>query len=262
MSSPLVGTHFPLAQPPVRSQFASMSVTPTDFTGFRPAALGFLRDLSRNNQKAWFEAHRDAYESEVRAPLRALLEALDLQLARIAPELTADLKRSIFRINRDIRFSKDKSPYKTHASFWVNHRRAGGGGPHVHGGAGLYFHIEPRASMVAAGFWMPPAPMLARIRATLSEDARGFKAALNAMPKRWGKLSEEAMLRRLPRGFTEADPGAPWLRYQSFTVSHPLAATDLRRADLPDLLAREYAGVVPFVRWLNGALGYPPDKSR
>jgi uncharacterized protein (TIGR02453 family) len=235
----------------------------TDFTGFRPAALRFFRDLSLNNNKGWFEAHRDVYEHEVRAPLRTLLEAVDVRLATVAPELTADLKRSIFRLNRDIRFSKDKSPYKAYASFWVNHRRVGsGGGPQVHGGAGLYFHLQPRASIVAAGFWMPPAPMLARIRAALNEDARGFKAALAAMPKRWGALSEEAMLKRLPRGFTESDPGAPWLRYQSFTVSHPVVATDLRQAKLPDILVREYAAVVPFVRWLNSSLGYPPDKSR
>ncbi len=234
-----------------------------DFAGFRPAALGFFRDLSRNNRKEWFEAHRDVYETEVRAPLRALLEAVDIRLAKIAPELTADMKRSIFRLNRDIRFSKDKSPYKTYASFWVNHRRvAGGGGPQVHGGAGLYFHVQPRASIVAGGIWMPPPPMLARIRAAISADPRGFRAALRVLPKRWGTLNEEAMLKRLPRGYDADDPAATWLKYQSFTVSHPISAMDLRRADLADLLAHEYAGVIPLVRWLNTALGYPPDRSR
>ena len=240
-----------------------MSDTREEFEGFRPAALRFLRDLARNNHKSWFEAHRDEYDSEVRQPLRTLLDALDIRLATIAPELVTDPKRSIFRVYRDVRFSRDKSPYKTHASFWVNHRRVGrADGVKVHGGAGLYFHIEPRASLVAAGIWMPPRPALARIRAAISEDARGFEMVLRKLPKRFGRLNQEAMLQRLPRGFATTDPAAPWLRYQSFTVSHPVAATDLRRADLPDLLAREYAGVIPLVRWLNAALGYPPDKSR
>ena len=165
-----------------------MSHLPADFTGFRPAALGFFRDLSRNNRKEWFEAHRDVYENEVRAPLRALLEAVDFRLATIAPELTADMKRSIFRLNRDIRFSKDKSPYKAYASFWVNHRRvAGGGGPQVHGGAGLYFHVQPRASIVAAGIgcrrrrcWPASAWHSQRTAAASTGDARAAQTVGHA----------------------------------------------------------------------------------
>jgi uncharacterized protein (TIGR02453 family) len=263
MDVPFAFSVSPLAQPPVRSQVAAMSVTTTEFEGFRPAALRFLRGLARNNNKGWFEPRREEYETEVRQPLRDLLEAVDIRLAKVAPELTADLSRSIFRVYRDIRFSRDKSPYKTHASFWVNHRRVGrADGTRVHGGAGIYFHIQPGASLVAAGIWMPSRPALTRIRAAISEDARGFQAVLRKVPKRWGHLNEESMLQRLPRGYATTDPAAPWLRYQSFTVSHPVAATDLRRPTLPNILAHEYAGVIPLVRWLNTALGYPPDKSR
>ncbi|HEX9216256.1 MAG TPA: DUF2461 family protein, partial [Gemmatimonadales bacterium] len=77
---------------------------------FTPMSLAFLRGLARHNAKPWFEAHREAYENDVRAPMRALIEEMDVRLARFAPEITGDPKRSMFRINRDIRFSKDKSP--------------------------------------------------------------------------------------------------------------------------------------------------------
>ena len=95
------------------------------FGGFRPAAFQFLRDLARNNEKAWFDANRDVYEREVREPMRRLVETLDAKLGSIAPEIIGDPKRSMFRIHRDIRFSKDKSPYKTNAGAWLYHRDAG-----------------------------------------------------------------------------------------------------------------------------------------
>jgi uncharacterized protein (TIGR02453 family) len=95
------------------------------FEGFRPAAFRFLRDLERNNAKAWFEAHRDVYEREVREPMRRLVEALDAALGSIAPEIVGDPRRSMFRIHRDVRFSRDKSPYKTNAGAWFYHRDAG-----------------------------------------------------------------------------------------------------------------------------------------
>ena len=91
---------------------------------FTPAALTFFRGLARNNAKPWFEAHRADYVEHVVAPMRALIEELDVRLARFAPEITGDPKRSLFRIYRDVRFAKDKSPYKTHAACWFWHRDA------------------------------------------------------------------------------------------------------------------------------------------
>lgn len=148
-----------------------------EFSGFRPAALRFLRDLARNNRREWFEAHCETFASELLEPLRALLDDFDVRLASLAPELAADGKRSVFRIDRDVRFSKDKSPYKTHVAFWVSHCAIGSsGGSAVHGGAGLYFHVEPKALIIAAGMWMPPAPALARIRSALTADLTGFES--------------------------------------------------------------------------------------
>src|SRR3989441_8380494 len=91
---------------------------------FTAATFRFFRGLARNNAKPWFEAHRVEYEREVRAPMHTLIEEMDVRLARFAPEIAGDPKRSMFRIYRDIRFSKDKSPYKTHAACWFYHRRS------------------------------------------------------------------------------------------------------------------------------------------
>jgi uncharacterized protein (TIGR02453 family) len=233
------------------------------FTGFRPAAFQFLRQLKRNNRREWFEAHRDVYEDELREPVGELLQELDVRLAMIAPELVADPKRAIFRIHRDVRFSKDKSPYKTNVAFWVNHRDLGrSAATVVHGGAGLYFHVEPGQSIIAGGIWMPPAPALLRIRDALIDDRAGFERSLRTLKRRFGALSTEAVLQRLPRGYPESHPAGRWLRYKSFTVSRALSAADLRRRDLPDRLARDYRVLIPFVRWLNSALGFRPATRR
>src|SRR5712691_598316 len=89
---------------------------------FTTATLAFLRGLKKNNRKPWFEARRDEYEATVKRPMLELIEEMDVRLARFAPEIIGDRKRSMFRIYRDIRFSPDKSPYKTHASCWLFHR--------------------------------------------------------------------------------------------------------------------------------------------
>src|SRR5207247_11445403 len=110
---------------------------------FTPASLAFLRGLARHNNKPWFEAHRESYENEVRAPMRALIEEMDVRLARLAHEIKGDPKPSRFRINRDIRFSTDTSPYKTHAACWFRPQGASHkvGGDAEEGSAGLYFHL-------------------------------------------------------------------------------------------------------------------------
>src|SRR5205809_963807 len=89
---------------------------------FSTATLTFLRGLKRHNDRVWFEAHRAEYEAVVKRPMRELIEEMDVRMARFAPEVVGDAKRSMFRIYRDIRFSPDKSPYKTHASCWFFHR--------------------------------------------------------------------------------------------------------------------------------------------
>jgi uncharacterized protein (TIGR02453 family) len=192
------------------------------FQGFPPRALTFLRGLAKNNRKEWFEDHRDEYESALRAPMRLLIDDVDVRLAEAVPEIVGSAKKSMFRIHRDVRFSKDKAPYKTNAACWFFHRDAGGGvgGDAAHGGAGFYFHLAPGELFCGGGIWMPPRPALAQIRAALTDDHEEFEAIVldRAFVRRFGALDPERMLTRLPRGVAADAPAARWLRYQSFTA--------------------------------------------
>src|SRR5436309_14923045 len=159
---------------------------------FSTATLAFLRSLKRHNNRPWFEAHRAEYEAAVKQPMHALIEEMDVRLARLAPEITGDSKRSMFRIYRDIRFSKDKSPYKTHAACWFRHRDADArvGGDAEGGGAGFYVHIAPGSSFVGAGVWMPPRPILNRLRDAIAQDSKGFERIVrgSGVRRRYGRL--------------------------------------------------------------------------
>jgi uncharacterized protein (TIGR02453 family) len=241
------------------------------FEGFTPAAFTFLRNLKRHNDRQWFEAHRADYEQHVRSPMRTLVDELDAVLGGAAPEFRGDPKRSVFRIHRDVRFSADKSPYKTNAACWLFHRDAGHGvGREAHGGAGFYFQIEPGRCFVGGGVWMPPKPALDRIRSCLDEDHASFEAALMAprMRRRFGALDPESMLTRVPRGFAPDHPAAAWLRYKSFTVGRELTERDTQSRRLLTTLRTDIETMLPLVRWLNAALGLPgaandaPDRAR
>ena len=233
---------------------------------FGPEALRFFRGLARHNAKPWFEAHREDYEQHVRQPMADLVEEMDLRFGRFAPEFVGDPKRSVFRLHRDIRFSRDKSPYKTHAACWFFH---GGGsskvGREAHGGgAGFYFHLEPGGSLVAGGCWMPPRPALKRFRAAIQSDRRGFERVVlaPALRRRFGDLSGEQMLKRAPRGYREDDPAARWLKYQSFTVARSLTDVQVTGPRLTATLEADFGTILPLVRWLNRALGLEPLRGR
>jgi uncharacterized protein (TIGR02453 family) len=236
------------------------------FGGFRPAAFRFLRDLGRNNDKAWFEANREVYEREVRDPMRRLVEALDDNLRSIAPEIVGDPKRSMFRIHRDVRFSRNKSPYKTNAGAWLYHRDAGRkvGTVGEGGGAGFYFHIDPTSCFMAGGIWMPARPALLRIREAIAAQPTAL-ARLTSAPgfgRRFDGLSEEAKLRRVPRDFPPDHPAAEWLKLQSFTARAPIDPKIVTGPRLVERLCRDFELLVPLVRWLNRGLGYQPAKTR
>ena len=236
------------------------------FPGFTAGALTFLRQLKRHNEREWFKAHKESFDDRLMEPMRLFVEEMDVRLATIAPEIHGSPKRSIFRIYRDTRFSKDKSPYKTHLGCWFTHVRAGHGvGTETHGaGAGFYCHFEPGASLVAGGIWMPPRPSLAAIRARIA-GAPGELARImrgKAIGARFGSLSEDGRLTRVPRGFAPDHRAAEWLRYASFTASAPLTDAEVLSAELPQLIARDFKTLLPLVRWLNDALGYPPLTQR
>jgi uncharacterized protein (TIGR02453 family) len=224
---------------------------------FETNALRFLSQLKKNNNKPWFEANRADYEGHVREPMRALIEEMNGRFAKFAPEIRGDSKRSMFRINRDIRFSNDKSPYKTHAACWFNHKSASHkvGGEANEGSAGFYFHLEPGRSFVGGGLWMPPRPSLDKLRDAIAEDHAGF-ARMVASLKIFGGLDTERMLKRMPRGYAEDHPAGKWLKYQSFVTGRAVKNTDVTSGKLPALLARDFERMLPLVRWLNRALGY------
>ncbi len=228
---------------------------------FTPASLTFLRGLARNNRRDWFEAHREDYEQHLKQPMAELVEEMDVRLRHLAPEITGDPKRSVFRIYRDVRFSKDKSPYKTHVACWFFHADGSAKvGREAHGGgAGLYFHLQPGASLVGGGIWMPPSPALKRIRAAIAGDPRTFERLVlaPALRRKLRGLSEEAVLKRVPKPWTADHSAARWLRFQSFTVGRSLTDAQVTSGRLTTTLAADFATMVPLVRWLNTVIGLP-----
>jgi len=244
----------------LKEQLVNGVLSTTEFRGFGPGALKFLRGLARHNDREWFERHRAVYETEVRDPLRALVEEMDVRLARLAPELIGDPRRSIFRIHRDVRFSKDKSPYKTNAACQFYHHDAGrGAGQDAEGaGAGLYFQLAQGECFVAGGIWMPARPALEKIREALAAEPGALDEIVGAagFRRRFGSLSDEAMLTRLPRGYADGHPAERWLRYKSFTASRMLTEREVTSPRLAATIERDFAALVPLVRWLNGAIGY------
>lgn len=237
------------------------------FTAFSPKAFTFLRGIAKNNRKEWFEEHRAAYEEYIKRPLAGFVEEVDVLLATTVPEIVGSPKKSVFRIHRDVRFSKDKSPYKVHAACWFFHRDAGRGvgTEAAHGGAGFYFHMEPGRSFCGGGIWMPPRSAVQKIRQSLTDDLEGFEEIVlgKAFSKRFGEIdTTDGMLTRLPRGFAVDHPAARWLKYQSFTAWTDLTVEEVTSPALPKIVAKHYAAMAPFVRWLNTALGLSGEGSR
>src|SRR3984893_5200468 len=145
-----------------------MTTAPPAFTGFRPAAFTFFSGLRDHNDPLWFKPRKAVYETEVLAPFRELISVVTAALAAVGIPLVGDPMRAIFRIYRDVRFSPDKRLYKTHAGAVLT-RSGGKRDPGL-----LYLHLEPRASMVAAGFWHPEPQLLTRLRRAMLGDPDTF----------------------------------------------------------------------------------------
>ncbi len=242
------------------------SIVAAPFAGIPAKGITFLRGLKKNNRKEWFEEHRADYETYLKGPMLQLVEETDVRLAEITPEIIGSPKKSMFRIHRDVRFAKDKSPYKTNAACWFFHRDSGSGvgSEAAHGGAGFYFHTAPEGSFCGGGIWMPPRPALQRIRQSLVDDVEGWEEIVLArgFKRRFGELDPEGMLTRMPRGYEDTHPAARWLKHQSFTAGVELSAAEVQSAGLPDTLAKHFAAMAPMVRWLNDALGLKASTMR
>ncbi len=221
------------------------AASPGGFEGFRPAALDFFRDLAANQDRAWFQANRDSYEREVLAPLRALVAILATELPRRGVKLTADPLKAVFRIHRDVRFSRDKRPYKTHAGAVLS--RDGS-----KDGFGLfYIHIDPTGSFAATGFYQPDPKALEALRLAMLEEPQRLRAALSTTFAVGAELMREDPLARLPRGFEHAAGSevADLLKLRHLIVRLPLSAAALAGPALTATLADFAATALPLLNF-------------
>ena len=223
---------------------------PPPFAGFAPDALAFLRELTANNTRDWFLPNKSRYETAVRDPLASLVTDLAARLAKTKTPLLADPKRSLFRINRDVRFSKDKSPYKTHAGATLTRD-----GEKLSQGL-LYIHIDPLGSFAAAGFYQPDPAQLARMRGALSADPKGWTKVEAALARHGLELSREAVLARTPKGFEQAPPAvAEALKLKGWIVERKFSPAEIRTPKLLDTLV-DFAGQsAPLLHFGWAALG-------
>lgn len=194
-----------------------MSTSPR-FHGFGPEALPFLKALGFHQSREWFHGHKSIYDRQIKDPLGDLVDALSATLQEAGLPLRGDRKASLFRINRDVRFSKDKHPYNTHASAVLT--RTGT----KQGNGLLYVHVSPERSFTAAGFYQPATADLQSIRETIRDRPGGFLAMVKALSQNALSLSVDGALKRMPRGFeAEKDSDQAWaLKLRSFVVVAPL----------------------------------------
>jgi uncharacterized protein (TIGR02453 family) len=221
------------------------------FTGFRPEAIQFLADLAENNDRAWFQPRKAEYERLLKQPLEALCVALAERFEARGLPLSADPARSPFRIYRDVRFSKDKSPYKTSASAAFRWNESGPELSHQEGDPGGYFHLEPGEAFVGGGMWHPPTAKLAAFRAAVVNDGARVRGLLDEteFKRRFGAISGDS-LKRVPTGFPADHPEADLLKLKDMTFGHRLADKDVMSPSLPDVLVDSFEVAVPVMRFL------------
>ena len=222
------------------------------FEGFSPAFFGFFRALADNNDKTWFEANKARYERDVKAPLQAFVAAMAPRLAAISSHIVADPKKSVFRIHRDVRFSADKSPYKTNAGLHFRHHRA----KDAHA-PGFYVHLAPGEVFYGGGVWMPAPPALAAIRTAIVERPKVWaKAKANpGLVKAFGGLDAGDPLSRPPRGFDADAPHIDDIKKRSFFVSKTATEKDAAKGGaFLDSVTAACAAAAPLMQFLCEAV--------
>jgi uncharacterized protein (TIGR02453 family) len=194
------------------------------FQGFSTDALRFLRDLAKHNDRAWFAPRKEFYEAHLQEPLRRLVADASAAMRKARIPLEGDPRKSALRIYRDVRFSPDKSPYKTNLGAFLAHN-----GNHAMPG-GLYVHVQPRHSFIAAGFYELDRPLLQRWREAMAARPKDFEAVVHALERSGSHLSDAGeSLKRMPRGFEKhAETAiARHFRVRSFMISEPLTDEDV-----------------------------------
>jgi len=221
------------------------------FEGFPSEGIGFLKRLKKNNNRNWFQKHKEEYEELVKLPMQSLIVEMGSYFHEFDPEFEAHPKRSLFRIYRDVRFSKDKRPYKTHVAAHFVRR----GKPKGLEGLGYYLHIEPGEVFLGAGIYIPSGDQLKKIRAAMVSRSKEFLDIVGdrKLKRVFGPIEGEK-LKRIPQGYDPDHPMGEWLKHKQFWVgvSWP------EKKSHPQKFAREAAGTfkiaAPLVGFLTRAL--------
>lgn len=223
---------------------------PAETNPINPRTFAFLRDLARNNDRDWFNANKPRYIADVRDPLLDFIASFAPKLAKISPHLVADpspVGGSLFRIYRDTRFSKDKSPYKTHAGMTFRHAD----GRDVHGPI-FYLHLEAGRVFTAAGMWHPPSDALKKIRDAIVENPRRFRSVLRT---RGCALDDSDRLSRPPRGYPADHPLVEELKRKTFTTSREFSEKAACAPGFVGEFAKVCRSAKPLVQFLSDAVG-------
>ena len=221
---------------------ATTTAPPATFTGFTREAIDFLAELAANNDRAWFQPRKADYERLIKRPLEGLCVALAGEFAERGIPLRSDPVKSPFRIYRDTRFSKDKSPYKPHASASF---------PWADGGPGGYFHLQPGEVYVGGGMWHPEPARLAALRARIANDPAEVHKAIEdpAFVATFHDVHGDS-LKRVPAGYPQDHPDAALLKLKDFTFGRRLSDDEALSRDLPTIIATSLADAVPVLRLL------------
>jgi uncharacterized protein (TIGR02453 family) len=217
-----------------------------------PSTLSFIKALKKNNNKSWFDAHRPAYEN-ARDDFAFFIQQVIDKHSRNDKDLS-DLvaKKCIFRINRDVRFSKDKSPYKTHMGASMDR------GGRKSGFAGYYFHLEPGNSFFGGGLWTPEPAPLKKVRQEIDYCLDEFENIINSrkFKTHFKELytGENVQLVKVPQGFEKDDPAAKYLKFKSWLFLKNLGDDELLSKDLVKKTVDAFIVLQPFLHFINRAL--------
>lgn len=210
----------------------------------------FFKDLARNNNKEWFDANRERYEASVKKPFEAFTTAVIERVAKHDKAVAITAKEAIFRINRDIRFSKDKTPYKLNTSAIVSPA-----GRRDHVSPGIYYELGPENVRIYGGVYMPDKEQLEGIRLAIMHDPKGFRKAISApaFTDLFGTVQGEAN-KVLPAEFKEAAKKEPLIANKQFYVVAELCPSLVADPKLMDVVMEHYQALLPFNTWLAKAL--------
>jgi uncharacterized protein (TIGR02453 family) len=220
------------------------------FSGFSKQTLNFFRDLARNNNKMWFDQNKERYEQQVLVPSRDFILALGARLKKIAPEVQADprVNKSLFRLNRDIRFSPDKTPYKTHLGIWFWE----GPRPRMEC-SGFYFHLESQQFMLGVGLYAFPKDMLEAYRQSVVHPIHGpaLAKAITSIKKHKDYSLGGQHYKKIPPGYDPAHKNAEFLLYDRLYAGVELPVSEeLLSERLVDLCFEHYRHMLPLHCWL------------